>query len=402
MLRMQPPNTQSVVWEHKLIADSKRSALAASVVVHSREELVKEQRELEALPTVSEVISMLSFIPKDQEEKLKLLERLTPVAPYLKSVRYQGNSTDKKHLDQTLSSIHFKMRNAAEWGEARPIMEQTKHVALLIQQVRALIKSEDQSRIDERLEAFGKNLLDDISDSLALIEENIHARPMRIEDLPSQLLERYVGAGPSYLMKIYPKGDVWETEPLGKFVRDVQSVDADALGDAVTIYVFTQAFRSACIKAAVYAVIAIFFLLLVSTRSIKDTLLAVIPLAVGTTWTLGLMWVFGVNFNLANSLFLPLIVGAGVEYGIIVIVRWRASVLGGLPVSAAKGVSLAALTTLVGFGTLMISSHQGIYSLGLLAAIGSLCTLCAATLVLPAVLNELNSERKGKPGSGSR
>jgi hopanoid biosynthesis associated RND transporter like protein HpnN len=401
ILRMQPPDTQSVVWEHKLIADSRRSALSASVVVHSKEELVKKQKELEALPTVSEVISMLSFIPKDQEEKLELLKRLAPIAPYLESVRYQGNSTDKKHLDQTLSSIHFKMRDAAEWGEARPLMEQMNQVAVLIRRIRALIRSEDQVRLDERLAAFEKRLLNDISDNLTLIGENIHSRPMRIEDLPPQLLERYVGTGPSYLIKIYPQGDIWETEPLGKFVRDVQSVDADALGDAVTIYVFTRAFQSACIKAAVYAVLAIFFLLLISTRSIKDTFLAVIPLAVGTVWTLGLMWVFGVNFNLANSLFLPLIVGAGVEYGIIVIVRWRTSVLGGLPVSAAKGVSLAALTTLVGFGTLMISSHRGIYSLGLLAAIGSLCTLCAATLVLPAVLNELNSGREGKTDWGS-
>jgi hypothetical protein len=399
VLRMQPPTAQSVVWEHKLIEGSKRSVLGASIVSNSRDELMTNQKKLEALPTVSEVISVLSFIPKDQEEKLKFLERLRPIASYLKSVRYQDGSPDKKRLDQTLSSIHFKMRDAAEWGEARPLRNQMNEVVQLIRQVRALIKPDDQPPINERLRWFEKTLIDDIADNLDLIEENIHSRPMRIEDLPPALLERYIGKGPSYLMKIYPKENIWDTKPLGRFVRDVQSVDPNALGDAVTMYVFTREFRSACIKAAVYAVVAIFFLLLLSTRSIKDTLLALIPLVVGTVWTLGLMWVFGVNFNLANSLFIPLIVGAGVEYGIIVMVRWRTSALGGLPASAAKGVSLAALTTLVGFGTLMISSHRGIYSLGLLATIGSLCTLIAATFVLPAVLSELGSGKRNEAKS---
>ena len=116
-----------------------------------------------------------------------------------------------------------------------------------------------------------------------------------------------------------------------------------------------------------------------------------IPLGAGTIWTVGLMDMFGVDFNLANSIFLPLIVGAGVEYGIIIVQRWRQG--GGknrdmvLPFSTAKGIILAGLTTTVGFGSLTISDHQGIYSLGLLAVIGSLSILAAAIFLLPAVLH---------------
>jgi len=86
-----------------------------------------------------------------------------------------------------------------------------------------------------------------------------------------------------------------------------------------------------------------------------------------------------------------MIVGAGVEYAIIILQRWRQG--GGtgmtLPLSTGKGVILAGLTTTVGFASLMISSHQGVYSLGLLTTIGSLCVLAAAVLLLPAVMHLL-------------
>jgi len=88
-----------------------------------------------------------------------------------------------------------------------------------------------------------------------------------------------------------------------------------------------------------------------------------------------------------------LVVGAGVEYGVIVVQRWRQR--GGdrgeatLPLSTGKGVILAGLTTTVGFGSLATSTHQGIYSLGILTTVGSLCVLAAAVLFLPALLQIL-------------
>ena len=67
---------------------------------------------------------------------------------------------------------------------------------------------------------------------------------------------------------------------------------------------------------------------------------------------------------------------------------------GQLPLSTGKGVILAALTTTVGFGALMISHHRGIFSLGFIAFTGSLCVLAAAISVLPAIL-----ARMSQPGA---
>jgi predicted RND superfamily exporter protein len=103
------------------------------------------------------------------------------------------------------------------------------------------------------------------------------------------------------------------------------------------------------------------------------------------------MGLVGLQFNPANSVFLPIIVGAGVEYGIVMLHRWREGRMppGCLPLSTGKGVILAALTTTVGFGSLMICRHRGILSLGFLSFVGSLFVLAAAVLLVSAVLTGL-------------
>jgi predicted RND superfamily exporter protein len=109
------------------------------------------------------------------------------------------------------------------------------------------------------------------------------------------------------------------------------------------------------------------------------------------------MWLLDLPFNQANVLFLPLILGEAVEFGIIILVRWRMEESARaitLPASTAKGVALAALTTTLGFGSLMISGHRGVFSLGLLATVGSLSVLLASLSVLPAFLRLLEKSHK--------
>ena len=65
------------------------------------------------------------------------------------------------------------------------------------------------------------------------------------------------------------------------------------------------------------------------------------------------------------------------------------------------GVVLAGLTTMVGFGSLTISGHQGIHSLGVLTTVGSLSILGAAVLFLPALLQLFRDLRSRDPDSRS-
>ena len=114
-----------------------------------------------------------------------------------------------------------------------------------------------------------------------------------------------------------------------------------------------------------------------------------LPLGLGLVWTIGLMHVLGLKFNLANVWGLPLIIGIGAEFGLNVVMRYMEGRAHGGPLvarSTVMGVVLNGLTTIVGFGSLMIAAHRGIFSLGLLLTIGSACGLVASLVVLPVVL----------------
>src|SRR2546425_2387440 len=117
--------------------------------------------------------------------------------------------------------------------------------------------------------------------------------------------------------------------------------------------------------------------------------LALAPLVLGTLWTIAVMHVCGLPFNLANVWGLPLIMGASAEFGLNVTLRYREAAAGGTPmltIGTVRAVVLNGLTTIGGFGSLMIARHQGIFGLGLLLTVGAGAGLVSALVVLPVLL----------------
>jgi uncharacterized membrane protein YdfJ with MMPL/SSD domain len=51
-----------------------------------------------------------------------------------------------------------------------------------------------------------------------------------------------------------------------------------------------------------------------------------------------------------------------------------------------EAVALNGLTTIAGFGSLLVAHHRGIQSLGLLLTLGSAASLIASLVVLPALI----------------
>ncbi len=330
----------------------------------------------------------MTYFPPDQERKLQLLSRLKPILAGIMFSRYPDHSVDIEALEETLGRIRFKMLDTAEAG--KKLRGQMDEVRVLIDQIRQEINSSDRKKTEAVLRLFEKNLIKDLGDKLQTVRASVNARPMTYEDLPHDLLERFVTPDRNFLIRIYPNGDIWNPQFLGSFVRDLRSVDPDAVGDPVTLFVFTQAFRDSTINAALFSMAAMFIFLLLVMRDFVSASLSIFPLLAGTVYTFGLMHPLGINLNLANSIFLPLIVGAGAEFGIIIVSRWQQEQQEKgyivLPSSTAWGVVLAGLSTTVGFGSLIISSHRGIFSLGLLTTIGSLAVLAAAVIFLPVII----------------
>ncbi len=418
MLHLQSKSAESVIWENKLIEGTRHASIYGVLFAHSFQEIDEKTRAVEGLSTVSEVSSIKDVLPKDQERKVLLLREMKPLLGGVRAIPIPSDHVDVERLGKVFSRIRFKMVDSAspELGAPKGLQAQMRETGRLIDAIKDDFRVIERQRLLAGLKRFEARMFVDLNDKLSLLYENMDAKPLTIQDLPKALRDRFVGPDNLYLLRIFPAGNVWDPEFLAKFVRELRSADPDVTGDPVTLYVFTKAFRDAVIKAALYAVVFIVIFLAFALRSPVSVLAALAPLVMGTLWTLGLMHVFGIDLNLANTIFMPLIVGAGVEYGIIIVQRWRQSThqaAFSLPVSTGMGVVLAGLSTTVGFCSLTISGHQGIHSLGLLTTIGSLCVLGAAVFFLPAFLRvtaimrtwkELNrmEARKGETTSSSQ
>ena len=86
---------------------------------------------------------------------------------------------------------------------------------------------------------------------------------------------------------------------------------------------------------------------------------------------------------------LPLMFGLGVDAGVHVLHRYRQAPMTdppGLSGGTGKGITITVITTMIGFGSLMLASHRGIFSLGFVMTVGLGFTLVACWIVMPAVL----------------
>ena len=406
-MRLQSKDAESVYWEKVLVENSEHSIISAAVLTDSPEKVMSESAKFKALRTVSDVDNVFSLLPGNQEQKIPVLRSISLLAPDM-NPSVASSATEPNHdyfdagsdqeayssykadLIEVLQRIRFKMQDqlAEKWGASKPLVGQMMKVKESIDKIAQTL--DDSPAALQRLSEYRQRFYKDIVDQWALIRESSSASPMTVKDTPLQLRDQFL-QGNQYLIRIYPRESVWEEGTLARFVNDLQSVDPDVLGDPVHLHVFASAFKKASIAASIYALISISLLLAFTFRSLRLMLISLVPLVAGTIWTAGIMGAAGMDFNLANSIFMPLVVGAGVEYGVIILHRWREghAGYGRLRFSTGKGVILAALTTTIGFGTLMISNHRGIFSLGFVACAGSICVLLAALFILPAILSFL-------------
>jgi hypothetical protein len=118
-------------------------------------------------------------------------------------------------------------------------------------------------------------------------------------------------------------------------------------------------------------------------RSLGDALLCLAPVAVAVLWTLGLMAALGMSLNPLNVFMVLMIIGIGSDYGIYMLHRVRERASTEELAETARSVVLAALTTIVGFGSLATTHYPGLQSMGWMVVMGVAFSSAAAVFVVP-------------------
>ena len=387
LLNLQAEGTESVVWEKKILATSGRSGFAALSSASTFDELRRKQHAFRALDSVSEVDSALLLIPDDQPEKQKIIRDFAPIVAPVRVTRPQAVDIDR--LITALETLRRRFDIAA--GESPPGDTQRRLASIRddIAQLVVRLRQTDRSVSEPSLALLQRQVYRDFVTSFQRLQANLSPRTVGLADVPPEIRRKFISDNGHFLLQIHPGVNIWDRDGAARFVNDLRSVDGDVTGTPVITYEAIRLMERAYKQGTVYAIVLVSALTFLMLRRVRETLLALAPLALGMTWTAGLMWLFDVKLNLGNVFGIPLILGAAAEFGLNIVMRFMEGRDHGGPLvarSTIMAVFVNGLTTMVGFGSLMLAAHRGIYGLGLLLTLGMFASLAAALVALPVLL----------------
>jgi predicted RND superfamily exporter protein len=142
-------------------------------------------------------------------------------------------------------------------------------------------------------------------------------------------------------------------------------------------------------RAMGWTAAGILLIVYLSFRSVRVSLIVLIPIVFGVVVTFGLLLLLRYHFSFTSLTAIPLIIGIGIDNGIHLVRRYQESERNEILVIAkASGAALiqSNLTTMVGFGALMTSSFAPLVEMGLVTALGVALALAGGLLLIPAVI----------------
>ena len=393
LLNLQAKGTEAVQYEMKIIESAGRSAWSAAILADSLEEVQEKERQLKALPTVARVESITAVIPDHQEKSAGIIRK--NLAPILMDLEVEPEDVDFswKALNKIIKGIQFKLQ-----GREGKELDQVQIARNLVKNFREQSQKVKSDLAEQRLASFSQLLFADYRNLMEELKANADVKLVRLEEIPEDLRKRYISQKGKYVANIFPRVDIWNLDERKKYLNDLRSVDPNVTGTAVHMFESTRLMTEGYVNGGLYAMTAIIIYISFLFRNIRTVFFVLLPVLVGSIWTVGVMELIGLKLNMANLVILPLILGIGVVNGIHITHRYRededknASVLGK---STGKAVLLSSLTTMIGFGSMMVANHYGVFSLGLVLTLGVFNCLIASVTFLPALL-KLSTVKKWK------
>ena len=188
---------------------------------------------------------------------------------------------------------------------------------------------------------------------------------------------------------VYPKPDQWISSVPEWFIDDVKGIDKNVkiTGINLASMATKKIIKSDASLASILALISVIILLLLTIRNITSIVIVLIPLIFGLVWMFGSYSILGFQVNLINIFAIAMVLGIGVDYGLHMFLRFKedSKLVKENIISQAKGVTIASLTTIIGFSSIAFSSNPGIAYLGILATFGIISTWLIAMTILPAI-----------------
>ncbi len=401
IMEMQPKGTQSQITQNKILDKFEISPDFAMVKAKTPEECRTLTEEFKRIGNrtglIGSVDAITEFLPEEsvQNENAVIIEsfreKLVDASP---AVILTVN--DARKLVRELVRLH---QNIVEIGEMSVISNGEENKIIRKCDQIAGMEDEDSyilslaGKIDSSadgltvLNGFQKIAGSVLRDRLVAMAGT---QPVTLENLPDGIRKRYVNARNSdLLINVYPKGYIWNEKSLHAFNEQTRRVSERTTGMPAITLLLMKLMAEKGKDATIIGAVAILVFLLVDFRSFRYTILAAIPLAVGTVWMVGLMAAAGMKLSIMNFMALPLIIGIGIDYGVHVLHRYRIEGPGSIPLVlkfTGRAILLTSLTTMIGFGSMGLGTHVGMATFGMTLFYGVGACFLSSACVLPAII----------------
>ncbi|GAB6053264.1 MMPL family transporter [Magnetospira thiophila] len=361
-LHLKDPTTDSVATLERLMGEGEIHPYTLTILHPDLAAAEALAKRLRATPGLGNVRTLADYLPKDQPQKLAIIDGLTwTVGLALTGPRQP--TTDPAALKKARERLLAQLKTASDESAARLY--------------RALAALGDADGAD-----LEKRLLSGLEGRLQSLKLSLEAAPVTLADLPKVLRQREQAIDGRVRVQVaLPEGDSGRAALLD-FVARVRTVAPEATGTPVTIIEAGNAVIESFQIAGGLTFAGVVLLLLGVLKRGRDVLWVLLPLLLAAELTAAGSVLFNLPFNFANVIVLPLLAGLGVASGIHLVTRAREPGDGG---STPRAVTFSALTTIGSFGSIALSSHPGTASMGLLLTLAIALTLACTMTVIPAL-----------------
>jgi predicted RND superfamily exporter protein len=379
--------------------------LLADSLDESRE-LAEQYREVSTVALAND-ISLYLPTPDEQEKRRALVSKIrekmeaTSLNAAIKSIDMFLLREEIGRLEMNLIEIQDmaflggqdKVDNKCKEIVGDPENPDSKNL------IRELLSSIDMQGVEssQRLSRFQDRFAPRFKESVLLMSST---DPIQLEDLPATILDGYTNpARNRYLVTIYPSGDIYNGEFLNRFVEDLEKVSEKATGMPPLTVSLVKVFGRDGRNAVMLTLAIVFLLLWLDFKKVGYALIAMIPLALGVFWMVGLMNLTGIALTIMSVMGLPLIIGIGIDDGVHIMHRWKHEGNGRIRTvfsSTGKAILLTSLTTMLAFGSMVFSVMPawGQFGGSLFYGVGA-CFL-TTVVILPGILGWIDRKNNKK------
>lgn len=373
-INLRSSKVESVATFNDLMKDPATAPNTIEILAPSLAEAEALGAKIDRLPEVDRVVTLASFVPDQQQEKLAVIrDAASLLGPSLDAPETPPKPTDEQ-TTATLRETAAAYADAGKKGAGSPVATRMADVLGRL----ADAKPEARARVETAL-------MDGFKLRLSQIRAALGAEAVTLKTLPPEIIADWTARDGRARISVGPKGDGNDNANLRRFATAVQAVAPEATGVPILIQESAKTVVRAFIVAGALALGSITLILYVALRRVSDVLMTLVPLLLAGVVTLELCVLLKLPLNFANIIALPVLLGVGVAFKIYYVLAWREGETSLLASSLTRAVIFSAMTTAVAFGSLFFSSHPGTSSMGELLAL-SLCTTLAAAVVFQPIL----------------